>query len=111
MSQLLDKQEYLNFINSLHSDVTVKIYSLCLKNYMLYLKINDVSLLVNPETKKIEQQIISYLVDMRRRGLGYSAQNLRLGAVKKFYEMNDIVLNWKKISQYLGEKTRVNKDR
>lgn len=31
--------------------------------------------------------------------------------LKKFYEMNDVILNWKKLSQYLGEYQRTNKDR
>jgi len=26
-----------------------------------------------------------------------------INALKKFYEMNDVILNWKKISQYMGE--------
>ena len=35
----------------------------------------------------------------------------RLAALKKFYEMNDVILNWKKVSSYLGENTKRFKDR
>ena len=34
-----------------------------------------------------------------------------INALKKFYEMNDVILNWKKISQYIGEYQKVIKDR
>ena len=36
---------------------------------------------------------------------------MTINALKKFCEMNDLVLNWKKISQYIGEYQRVAKDR
>ena len=31
---------------------------------------------------------------------------MTINALKKFYEMNDAILNWKKISQYIGEYQR-----
>lgn len=36
---------------------------------------------------------------------------LRLAALRKFYEMNDVVINWKKVTYYLGENTKSFKDR
>ena len=36
---------------------------------------------------------------------------IRAAALKHFYEMNDIILNWKKINRFIGEKTRTVKDR
>ena len=36
---------------------------------------------------------------------------MTINTLKKFYEMNDVILNWKKISQYMGEYQRVIKDR
>jgi integrase len=47
----------------------------------------------------------------RNPPVSHSLRSSRLAAVKKFYEMNDVILNWKKITQYLGEKTKVVKDR
>lgn len=34
-------------------------------------------------------------------------KRMMINALKKFYEMNDVILNWKKISQYMGEYQRV----
>jgi integrase len=36
---------------------------------------------------------------------------INAAALKHFYEMNDIVLNWKKINRFIDEKTRTVKDR
>jgi integrase len=35
----------------------------------------------------------------------------RLAAIRKFYEMNDVMLNWKKVANYLGENTKKLKNR
>jgi site-specific recombinase XerC len=98
-----DKEtEYLNFINSLRSEVTITMYQFSLRHYMQYIKTNSVSNLVKQGNKTIEQQLIAYLIDLRRnQKLSYASLSIRLAALRKFYEMNDIVLNWKKVSNYL----------
>ena len=52
--------------------------------------------------KRIEEQIIDYLVGNK----SYMGKRMTINALKKFYEMNDVMLNWKKISQYIGEYQR-----
>src|SRR3954453_10847126 len=105
-------KEYLNFINSLRSEATIAMYQFSLRNYLQYIRTNRVSSLVKQDTKTIEKQLIEYLVDLRRnQKLSYSSLSLRLAALRKFYEMNDIVLNWKKVSNYLGENVKIFKDR
>jgi len=49
--------------------------------------------------KKIEENIIDYLIQNK----SYMGKRMIINALKKFYEMNDVILNWKKISQYMGE--------
>jgi hypothetical protein len=36
---------------------------------------------------------------------------IRAAALKHFYEMSDITLNWKKINRFIGEKARTIQDR
>ena len=43
--------------------------------------------------KRIEEQIIDYLVESK----SYVGKMMTINALKKFYEMNDVILNWKKI--------------
>ncbi len=111
--QSQDKEtEYLNFINSLRSQATITMYQFSLRHYMQYIKTNSVSSLVKQDGRTIEQQLITYLVDLRRnQKLSYASLAMRLAALRKFYEMNDVVLNWKKVSNYLGENTKIFKDR
>jgi site-specific recombinase XerD len=106
-----ERQEYRNFINAIKSPATLRAYNYSLKYFMKYCKTDIVGLL-RGETKKLERQLIDFIVEMRQvHKLSYGIINTRLSAIKKFYEMNDIVLNWRKISSYLPENTRVNKDR
>jgi integrase len=109
--QELQGQEYLNFINAIHSDETKRLYIRALKHYMRFLKTDNVASLLKQDTKTLEQQIISYLVSMKEQQLSFSMLNNRLMGIKKYYQMNDVILNWIKISQYLGENTRKFKDR
>lgn len=106
------EEECLNFINSLRSKATIKIYLFSIRHYMSFTKASNTSSLLKQDNKAAEQQIISYLVDMRKnQKLSHASLSVRLAALKKFYEMNDVLLNWKKLSNYLGENTKVSKDR
>ncbi|HEY7079172.1 MAG TPA: site-specific integrase [Nitrososphaeraceae archaeon] len=98
---LEQETEYFNFINSLHSKATIQVYGQAINHFMRFINIDKASSLINQDTKTIEQQIISYLVDQRiNQKLSYSILSVRLAALRKFYEMNDLVLNWKKVSNY-----------
>ena len=113
---LQGEKAYLNFINSLRSNATISVYRLAINHYMRFINMNiktsNISSLLKQDNNTIEQQIISYLVDMRaNQKLSYAILSMRLAALRKFYEMNDVVLNWKKIGNYLGENTKLFKDR
>lgn len=41
---------------------------------------------------------------MKQEGLSYSYRNLALAAIKHYHEMHDILLNWRKIGRFLGER-------
>lgn len=106
-------QEYLVFANSIKAKDTLNTYNLALKHYMRFYGISDIITLLKQDNKAIESNIIKYIVDMRQRNppISHSLRCIRLAAIKHFLVMNDVVLNWKKISLYLGEKTKVVKDR
>src|SRR2546422_9859671 len=58
------------------------------------------------DNKVITNNIISYLMQMKQEGLSYSYRNTAFYAVKHHYTMvDDLVLNWTKISKLLGERT------
>ena len=103
-------EEYSNFIESLHSKATTKVYRFSINHYIQFISISNTSSLLIQDSKKTEQQLISYLIDLRRnQKLSHASLSIRLGALRKFYEMNDVVLNWKKVSNYLGKYQSIQK--
>jgi hypothetical protein len=102
--QVQQSRTYYNFINAIHSPVTRKLYDLALQRYLKHYSLELEQLLTIPDK---QERIIDYLLSQE----GYRSRLLTRNAIKKFYEMNDIVLNWKKVSAYLGEIKRVSRDR
>ena len=108
---VLSGQPYKLFIESCRTAKTRETYSSSLKSYMLYRNLFSVELLVAEDSKTAQSQIIEYIRWLREKGLSWQTCVIRAAAMKHFYEMNDIVLNWKKINRFVGEKTRTVKDR
>jgi integrase len=109
--QLQQQQEYLNLINSLRTEATITNYRRAIAHYLRFANITNVSEFLKQDNKAIESQIIKYLLSMREQKLCRGTLNLRLAALKKLCDMNDVLLNWKKISQYLGQDSKRFKDR
>jgi integrase len=90
------------FLDSLNSDYTKEQY---LGHWDRYQKNAPTD---SQEPMVIQNNIISYLMLMKREGLSHSYRNSAFSAIKHYYSMNDIILNWRKISMFLGEKTSDN---
>ena len=77
---------------------------------MNYLQINNPDdLLTHHETSKfIQNQIIEYLILLKNppHSLRYATRSQYLAAIMTFYDLNEAVLNKKKIYRYLGEEER-----
>ena len=112
MMSLIQKQAqqkedvYLNFINSIKSDITKKIYEYNLKLFMEFCGVEKFEDLIGQQN-----QIITYLMSLRDEKLSYNSISTRLNAIYHFYDMNDISLNKKKIKMFKGEYTRKIVDR
>ena len=102
--QVLDEQSnvYFNFINSLKSESTRKSYKVCLERFLNHYKINLTSLLKLPQDQ-LTNLIIKYLVEKK---ISKQYKNLMSATLRHACEMNDVVLNWKKIKKFINsEKT------
>jgi integrase len=102
--QILDQNEeaYYNFINSLNSEYTKKFYKFCLEKFLSHYDIDLLSFLKLPQ-QDITNLVIKYLVD-RKISRGY--KKLVVSSIKHACEINDIVINWKKIKRFINsEKT------
>jgi integrase len=75
---------------------------------MEYLHITEYDALLPENVKDIQSNIIEYLIYCKEtRKLSPASIQAYLAAIKRFYDMNDVVLNWKKIRAYLGDFYRV----
>jgi hypothetical protein len=98
--QLLDEDSevYFNFINSLHSDSTKKSYRFCLEKFLNHYRIDLLSFLKLPQ-QDISNLIIKYLVDMK---VSEQYKTIITATLKHACEINDIILNWKKIKKFVN---------
>jgi site-specific recombinase XerD len=75
---------------------------------MKYLHVTDYEELFTKDVKVIQKNIIDFLIYCKEiYKLSPATIHSYLAAIKRFYDMNDIVLNWKKIKAYQGEFYRV----
>ena len=107
---------YQGFVNAIRSPATRSVYLNSLRRYMKHLKITTLDQLLqtnendnNP--KVIEAQIIDYVMSLRQDGLSYETVKHLLAPIITFYQLNDILLNRKKIGRYFGEYRKVTKDK
>jgi hypothetical protein len=65
----------------------------------------------NNNPKIIEAQIIDYIMSLRQDNLSYETTKHLVAPIITFYQLNDILLNRKKIGRYFGEYRKVTKDK
>lgn len=75
---------------------------------MQFCKVNSAEELLRID---IQKSIIDYVVSLRENKISYSTIHVLLSAIYHFCEMNDVMINKKKIRKYKGERMRVVKDR
>lgn len=73
-----------------------------MKKYIEFVGAKKVEL-IRQDPKTIEQQIIDFMVSLQ--GLSRATNSLRMAAVVAPYSINDITLNRKRLSKFLGPKT------
>jgi hypothetical protein len=103
---------YNNFINGIRSPETKKGYERSLIRYCKHLKLNEVDdlLLHISNPRYIESQIIDYIMSLRQSGISQNTIKFLIAPILTFYQLNDVLLNRKKVFRYLGESKRVVKD-
>jgi site-specific recombinase XerC len=95
-----ENEVYFNFINSIRSEVTKKIYEYNLKRFMKSCSVEnyyDLFTMPNPQA-----QIIKHLTSLREKGLFFNSISTRLTAIYHFYDMHDVGLSKKKINMFKG---------
>jgi integrase len=108
-------RSYCVFIEGLKSPVTKAAYTYALEKYMKFLGIqNPDDLLVHQDNPRIIQdQIIDFLILLKNppHSLRYPTRSQYVSAIITFYDLNEVILNRKKIYRYLGEEERAIENR
>jgi integrase len=79
---------------------------------MNYIRLTEVDSLLGINSPKIiESQLIDYIMSLRQDGVSYSTIKYLVAPIFTFYQLNDVILNKKKVFRYLGEYKRVVKDK
>jgi integrase len=105
---LSNSSAYFNFINSITSQQTKQAYNQNLTRFMKFCNLDSVDNLLKIDMQK---SIINYVVSLKNDNISYSTINVLLAPIFHFCEMNDIILNKKKIAKYKPERMRVVNDR
>ena len=109
---VLAGQAYQLFIDSCRSPKTKQTYEASLRSYMIFRKVSSVEPLLIEDIKQAQSKAIQFInIQRRKNSLSWQTCVIRAAALKHFYEMNDITLNWKKINRFIGEKARTIQDR
>jgi len=98
--QVLDENStvFFNFINSLDSEYTKDSNRFCLEKFLNHYDIDLVSFLKLPQ-EEMTTLIIKYLVDKK---ISRRYKSLVTASIKHACEINDVVLNWKKIKKFIN---------
>jgi integrase len=109
---ILQGVSYHSFINAICSPATRKAYENSIIRYCKHLKLKNIDdlLLHTSNPKLIESQITDFIMSLRQDGVSYATIKFLITPIFTFYQLNDVILNRKKVSRYLGEFKRVVKD-
>ena len=113
---LRQQRSYLMFESGIRAHDTKKTYSIYLEQFRLFAKAKDYDSLVHLDDQARRILIEDFILSKRRTSR-YTTLDTILSSVTKFYSMNDIIVNTKKLRSFfpakektLGDKAYTNED-
>ena len=106
MNNSLNQRSLLLYHSAIKSEKTQRQYDYQLKCFKEYSAIKSFDKLVEIEPKKLQTMIEDYVMYARDQGQGLSSIRAKLVALKLFFVMNDVLLNWDKLRKMIPEKTK-----
>jgi integrase len=109
MQKLVEKlADKINlFEQSIRSEYTRKVYTHCLLKYFQYTGVKK----LGSDPRKIEDNIINFVISMKKQGKTFSAINNYVSAICRYYRTQRVHLDTKNIHQYLPEFKKSRKNR
>jgi integrase len=104
---------YRNLVETCRSPSTRILYTKALRYFMSYLRLPNGAYdkLVEKEPKLIQMDICDFITRLRKSGRSPATVSSYVAALRRFYEMNDIELHWRKIHSFEGEMEKTTEDR
>ncbi|HEY6405332.1 MAG TPA: hypothetical protein VIX38_04575 [Nitrososphaeraceae archaeon] len=111
--EISSSRAYRNLIETCRSPSTRILYTKALRYFMGYLRLpNDAyDKLLEKEPKLIQMDICDFITHLRKSGRSPATVSGYVAAIRKFYDMNDIELHWRKIHSFEGEMEKTTDDR
>jgi len=91
--------------------MTKKHYSNYLDEFRRHFIIKDYDKLLSIEQKKLQEMVEDFVIYHKSRSLSASFIAGKICALKLFFSMNDVILNWNKLNKMLPEKTKPTGDK
>ena len=107
-----DSEAYHNFIDSISSDMTRKIYRINFSYFMAFCKITDYEEMASLQAHVLEGLIRDYIVYLRQeRRLSPATVSGYIAPIAHFYNMNDLEIRWKKLKKFKAKHYSVVEDK
>jgi len=104
---LLNQQRsLLLFYSAIKSEKTRLTYERYLNDFLRYFIIKSYDKLVSIEQKKLQEMIEDFIMYDKSKNKSASYIAGKVSALKLFFSMNDIIINWDKIRKMIPEKTK-----
>ena len=98
---------YKNFLRGITSEHTKSEYIHCLKNFMLFHKLEDYDAVAKLGPEQIDRLITDYLDYLLKRGVKATTQRSNLVGIERFFIMNDCIFHKDRIRKGLRKDTEI----
>ena len=97
----------LLFYSGIKSDATKKQYERYLDDFLKYFMIKNYDKLSQMEPKKLQEMVEDFVIYYRNQNKSASLIAGKVSALRLFFSMNDVILNWDKLRKMLPEKKKL----
>ena len=102
---MINQRSVLLFEESIKSKYTAKNYNSHLKQFIKFMKINSIDLLLLYSTSELQQELENYLIHLKQTANPNSIPS-KFQGIKHFCIMNEINVNWNKIYKLFPQKRK-----
>jgi hypothetical protein len=105
LTEQLSSLAYRNFVDTCRSPETRKSYIRALRYFMSYLHLapDQYDKLLEQDSKIMQMNICDYISYLRKQKVAaHRSVGVYVAAIRKFYSMNDVQMNWDKIHSFEG---------